>query len=328
MRHELFVICGLSLLSGSVQIFAKDMNAFYRKNDNPSKYKVEAFDLGDFKISGAYPAMTGPTKKKVVKLSSEKKSSSIWIKGVRVDVYGKNMRPEPLALLCHAWITLDDKMTYKTDNEGLLTISEGMAESLFPVGFGMKIENPKDYDIELLAQALNDDPTMHKDLGYRFKITYLEESQSGRELLKPLKQVTLSAVGPAVRFKDGEMCQAEEGSGTGMGVHFVVPPGQHRFSRTYPKGTFSSGERIHFIKVHLHQYGDRVAFHDKTTNTLLWEGAAKHENNIIHSVDSYSSTTGIQVYPDHEYEIIGTYINPTKKNVDGMAVLRMYRASI
>jgi len=294
--------------------------------DNPKKYKTEIFDLDNFKISGAYPAMTGPTKKRIVTLGANKNANYIWVKGVRVDVFSKQKEKEPLALLCHAWITLDDKNNYKTSNEGLLTISEGMGESLFPKGYGMYLENGKDNDIELLAQALNDDPHFKKDLGYRFSITYLEDSGSKPTLLKPLKQISFSAVGPAVKFKDGEMCQAEEGSGVGQAVHFVVPPGKHEFRRTYPKGTFSSGQKIHFIKVHLHQYGQRIALYDRTLNKLLWEGHAHYKKNLIENVDYYSDETGIVTHPDHEYEIIGTYDNPTSKNADGMAVLRMYRS--
>jgi len=325
MKKYRWLLLAMIAASSTVTL-AKNQSPIFKKNDDPKKYKVETFELSDFKISGAYPAMTGPTKKKIIKLGLAKNAKSIWIKGVRVDVFGKDQKEEPLALLCHAWITLDDKSVYQTSNEGLLTISEGMAESLFPEGFGMKIESPSNYDIELLAQALNDDPMMNKNLSYRFKITYLEEANNNRRLLQPLKQISFSAIGPSVRFKDGEMCQAEDGEGVGQSVHFVVPPGKHQFRRTYPKGTFNKGERIHFIKVHLHQYGDQIELLDKTTGKPLWKGVAHHEKNMIHSVDSYSSSEGIETSPDHEYEIIGTYVNPTKKNIDGMAVLRMYRS--
>jgi hypothetical protein len=61
-------------------------------------------------------------------------------------------------------------------------------------------------------------------------------------------------------------------------------------------------------------------------NKLLWEGHAHYKKNLIEDVDYYSDETGIATQSDHEYEIIGTYENPTGKNVDGMAVLRMYRS--
>jgi hypothetical protein len=42
------------------------------------------------------------------------------------------------------------------------------------------------------------------------------------------------------------------------------------------------------------------------------------------SIDSYSSTTGIPVYADHEYELETTYDNPTAGNIDAMAVMRIF----
>ena len=318
-------------------LFFLDISAFGRSgsmnpgrlaHDDPTKYKTESFDLDNFKISGAYPAMTGPTKKRIVTLGASKEAKYIWVKGVSVSVFSKEKKEEPLGLLCHAWITLGDKKNYTTNNEALLTISEGMGQSLFPKGYGMYLENGKDNDIELLAQALNDNPHFNKDLGYRFSVTYLEDKAPKPSLLRPLKQISFSAVGPAVKFKDGEMCQAEDGAGVGQAVHFVVPPGRHDFKRLYPKGTFTQGDRIHFIKVHLHQYGQEMALYDRSANKLLWRGLAHYKKDQIESVDFYSDEKGLIMDPEHEYEIIGTYNNPTSKNVDGMAVLRMYRSSI
>ncbi|MEI6833957.1 MAG: hypothetical protein WCL28_08175 [bacterium] len=298
-----------------------------RKNDQPTKYKTEEFIIDNFRIDGAFPAMTGPTKKKYVTLSTNPKARYIWVKGVGVDVFSDKKKNEPLSLLCHAWITLGDKNTYASGTEGLLTISEGMGESLFPAGYGMYLENKPNNDVELLAQVLNDNPHFKRDLGYRFKITYLEDYSSKPSLLKPLKQTSFSAVGPAVAFKDGEMCQADGAAQNGQSVHFVVPPGRHKFSRIYPKGTFSENTSIHFIKVHLHQYGQNISLIDKTANKVLWTGQAMYSKEHIDSVDFYSNSEGIKVFADHEYEVTSEYWNKTAKIVDGMAVLRMYRAT-
>ena len=137
----------------------------------------------------------------------------------------------------------------------------------------------------------------------------------------------MSAVGPAVQFKDGEMCQADAGTQDGQAVHFLVPPGRHKCSRVYPKGAFSEDTSIHFIKVHLHQYGQSISLVDKTANKVLWQGHAKTEKNQIESVDYYSNSDGIQIFANHDYEIVSEYWNKSTKNADGMAVLRMYRSA-
>ena len=324
------LILAFAFLSICIPAFGRSgaRNPVGPTQDDSAKYKTESFNLDNFQISGAYPAMTGPTKKRIVTLGASKDAKYLWVKGVSVSVFSKEKKEEPLGLLCHAWITLGDKKNYMTNNEALLTISEGMGQSLFPKGYGMYLENGKDNDIELLAQALNDNPHFNKNLGYRFSVTYLEDKASKPSLLKALKQISFSAVGPAVKFKDGEMCQAEDGAGEGQAVHFVVPPGRHDFKRLYPKGTFTQGDRIHFIKVHLHQYGQEIALYDRSANKMLWRGLAHYEKNQIESVDFYSDEKGLSMDPEHEYEIIGTYNNPTSKNVDGMAVLRMYRSAI
>jgi hypothetical protein len=41
-------------------------------------------------------------------------------------------------------------------------------------------------------------------------------------------------------------------------------------------------------------------------------------------VDSYSSTTGIPIHKDREYELTTVYHNPTDAPIDAMAVMRLY----
>lgn len=326
MRSNVAIIALASVLQASVS-FARSAAAgdSFRKNDEPRKYKTEEFIIDSFKLEGAYPAMTGPTKKKYVNLKASVDAKYLWVKGVEVEVFSESKKKEHLSLLCHAWITLGDKSNYAHSNEGLLTISEGMGLSLFPKGYGMYIENSPKNDIELLAQVLNDNPHFKKNLGYKFRITYLEDKSNTPSLLTPLKQFSMSAVGPAVQFKDGEMCQADGNSSEGQAVHFLVPPGRHKFSRIYPKGSFSEDTSIHFIKVHLHQYGQSISLVDKTAKKVLWQGHAKYDKNQIESVDYYSSSEGIKVFANHDYEIVSEYWNKSGKNADGMAVLRMYR---
>ena len=69
-----------------------------------------------------------------------------------------------------------------------------------------------------------------------------------------------------------------------------------------------------------------MALFDKTVNKLVWKGGARNHPERAHivSIDSYSSTTGIPVYADHQYELVTTYNNPTAGNIDAMAVMRIF----
>jgi hypothetical protein len=75
---------------------------------------------------------------------------------------------------------------------------------------------------------------------------------------------------------------------------------------------------------------NRFTKHGRTisdANQRLWQGNAKYEKNQIESVDYYSNSDGIQIFANHDYEVVSEYWNKSTKNADGMAVLRMYRAA-
>jgi len=304
--------------------------SLFETNDNPKLYKTKVVWLENFHVDRDFPAMSGPTKKKIIDLEEHKTPNAFtWIKSVKVDVMGPNKQSEPLALLCHAWVTLKDRSTYSDNQSGLITISEGMGESLFPKGYGMYIQGSSEPNIEILAQALNDDPHFKKDLSYRFTIQYLSNptvDKHGPQLLKPLTQVSAVAVGPKFQVKDGQLCESELDSigNPNLSHHFLVPPGKHEYRQTLAGSMFQRANTLHFIKLHLHQFGESISFFDRTENKLLWSGKAYYKDGHIDRVDSYSSETGIPVFPDHQYEIVSTYNNTSKKNAEGMAVLRMY----
>lgn len=273
--------------------------------------------------------MSGPTKKKVIQLNNDRSIPFTWIKSVKVDIFNSENKNEPLALLCHAWVTLNDRGTYNQNQSGLITISEGMGESLFPKGYGMYIQGSAEPNVEVLAQALNDDPHFKKDLAYRFTIKYLDNPQidkRGPNLLIPLAQVSAAALGPKFQYKEGQLCAEEVSSpdGTPMTVHFLVPPGRHEYKNVIDGGVFQGSKKIHFIKLHLHQFGEEISFYDRTENKLLWTGKAYYKHGHIDRVDSYSSEDGLEVFPDHRYEIVAVYNNTTSKNAEGMGVLRLY----
>jgi hypothetical protein len=249
----------------------------------------------------------------------------VWLKGLAVDVFDRASTPQPLSMLCHAWLTALDAQHRSTSAEaqaGLITISEGMGRFEFPHGFGVPMEPHG--ELELLAQALNADPMRRDSLSYRFTIRYLEEPASGLATLKALHQRTVATLGPKVEFKDGAICDTSS-TPDGRAVHYLVAPGKSQFVNTYPKGFFAAGERLHFIKLHLHRYGRSVSLVDTTTGRAVWTGRATADaHGEIASTESFSSIEGLEVFPDHDYKVVATYDNPTGRNADGMGVLRLY----
>jgi hypothetical protein len=85
-------------------------------------------------------------------------------------------------------------------------------------------------------------------------------------------------------------------------------------------------QTIHFIKLHLHAYGESLALIDKTDGKTLWKGWGESDvaQDALTKTDFYSSTEGLKIKASHQYELVTVYNNTTKHPVDAMAVLRLY----
>ncbi len=291
--------------------------------DHSRFWKEKTININNFKINKTMPAMSGPTKQKTLSLEGSAGTKKMWIKSLSVEVLNQKEQEQPLTYLCHAWMTLKDKNLYGTDPlGGLMTISEGMESFDFPEGFGMAITpNAK---VDLLAQAMNDNPNYNENINYRFKIKYLEEKQDSNLNMKPLKQIPMSVLGPKVEIKDGAICDSSVTT-TGLSAHFLVKPGKTTYENVYAPGFFKNQSKIHFIKLHLHRFGQNVKLIDNTLKKVVWEGKATYnKENQIESTSYFSSKEGITINPTHEYKVVSEYNNPTKDNADGMGVIRLY----
>jgi hypothetical protein len=257
----------------------------------------------------------------VVKLPVSAGPQQLWLKGLQVEVLDQAQKQRPLTSLCHAWLTVVDETHDARAQQGLLTLSEGMGTFAFPKGFGVPVS--ANGDLELLAQALNDEPGMKQTISYRFTIRYLEQPAAAPPLLA-LRQRTVATMGNKLDIKDGAICDASV-DGQGRATHYVVKPGASEYVNDYPKGFFPTKARIHFIKLHLHRFGQSVTLFDVTAGKPVWSGRASYDaKKEIEKTDSYSSVEGLEVFPDHEYRVVAKYVNPLPHNVDGMGVLRLY----
>jgi hypothetical protein len=117
--------------------------------------------------------------------------------------------------------------------------------------------------------------------------------------------------------------------------HWLVPPGRHTYRSGVVRPLFQTpgnpmgirkGTRIHFLRPHLHGYGESVALNDKTTGTTVWKGHAENAKNLRQLVraDFYSDVEGMPLHPDHEYELEIVYNNPTNEPIDAMGALRAF----
>jgi len=109
------------------------------------------------------------------------------------------------------------------------------------------------------------------------------------------------------------------------GPMFYVPPGRHSYSSIIPSQQLSDFT-IHFIKLHLHTYGESLSLVDDTAHKTLWKGLGTTDakTTMLTETDHYSSSTGIRIDPSHVYRLETIYNNPSNHLIDAMAIVRLY----
>ncbi len=294
--------------------------------------RTSVFTLGPLHVDRKYPSMTGPSKTGLVTIGADEKSKNIWIKSFRVDVEGENGESVSSEYLCHSWVVLGKP---QLGDQRLMTVSQGLEEMKFPQGFAIKAENAAN-NASILAQALNNNDDINKNLSYKLTVHYLSDADAQKYALKPLRTVTVAVMAKdtdTAPANSGDICTTQDGmlepmpAGMSSLVHFNVPPGRHEYKspveRTNP---IYMGGTIHYIKLHLHPYGESVTLTDKTAGTTVWHGKTLKDANkaVLTDADFYSGIEGIKIDPAHEYEITTVYNNTSNAVTDAMAVLRLY----
>lgn len=286
--------------------------------------------LGPLHIKDKYISMTGPVVRGNATLEGP-----VWVTGFRVDVVNEKGERESPEYLCHAWVTLGHR--FELADQKTMTISEGLEEMVFPQGFAIRVEDAPG-NLSLLAQALNNNEKVDKNLSYKLTVSYVDDDTAKKQGLRHLRTISV-----AVMAKDAnpegssEICRTQdEAAGVSMMaggkslVHFDVPPGRHAYKSIIPRDSpFYAGGTIHYIKLHLHPYGESITLADKTTGETLWSGKAQMAENgraLLTDTDFYVSAEGLKIDTSHEYEISSVYNNTTDRVTDAMAVLRLYVA--
>ncbi len=297
-----------------------------------SLMRKSTFDLGPVHIDRKYISMTGPVRTDKVSLMPGAAEGKLWVKGFRVDIADDKGAPQSSEYLCHAWLELDKS---GARGQQLLTISEGLDEMTFPDGYAMPVINRTD-NAGLMAQALNNNEGTDKQLTYKLTVSYLDDAAARQLKITPLRGITAAVMAKDANTGSGtEICRAEDGilapppakGETPSIVHFDVPPGRHEYTSIIPRSNeIYQGGAVHYIKLHLHPYGESVSLIDKTTGKTLWTGHVKTGDRrvLLTDVDYYSSAEGFTIDPAHEYAVKTIYNNTTDKLTDAMAVLRVY----
>lgn len=294
--------------------------------------------------------------------AKQSKPELLWITGARVQMVGEDGKtPMPPQLMCHANIDIDSvrwarEMGSNLSLDGrLFTLSQGQLDVTFPEGFGIPILSHVPISLGTQVLNLNSDEfpikvrhrvtidvVRDRDLE-KAMIPLFESGVSGMVSLEGKELVFDQAAEPTSRDKRAgcpgccipgkkavEWEQDQDRHGRKFSGHWIVPPGrQVNKTRVTTMLQVPFETTVHYIAVHLHPYAETLELRDMTTGERVFLSKAKNLKDKtkmgLDHVDFYSNGgKGIKVYPNHEYELISVYNNPSDKDADSMAVMYVY----
>jgi hypothetical protein len=233
------------------------------------------------------------------------------------------------------------------------TLVAGQLSLDFPEGFGIPMLS--DEPIEAYTMILNNDPDFEPfDFRVRTQVDYVLD----RDVDRPMRALGRTGFQNMVYVDAGEgedHDHAAHAESCGLDdddvvrsaakpagpepvvypgeresvMHWMVPPGRHAYRDRHKLAGLPDGlpyVNAHYITAHLHVYGETVEFVDVTEGKTVFTSAATSNEKRTAVVDmtSWSSTEGIPLFLDHEYELISTYNNTTDHEIDAMGVIYIY----
>ena len=288
--------------------------------------KTLEFFVEGFHIRKKYLSMEGPQEKLPVKSALWEAGSAIWVKSMAVEILDEEHEPLSAEFLCHAWLS------YKSPKRsGMMTVSQGTKSVTLPEGFAFVMPNDPETELNLVGMVENNNhEVIDQKAVMKYTIGYYSDEEARRSNLKKLKALNM------VGRPDAPPVHPQHALTPVIKPHhWMVPPGRHTYRSALTRPMHRSpgnslgideGTRIHFMRPHLHGYGESIALNDTTTGKTVWKGHAENAKELrqVISVDIYSDVDGIPLHPDHEYELEIVYDNPTQKPVDAMGALRAF----
>ncbi|MBN8701850.1 MAG: hypothetical protein J0M08_02215 [Bacteroidetes bacterium] len=243
----------------------------------------------------------------------------------------------------------------------IFTLTGGQTEIKLPKGYGVPIASWQ--DLTVTSQALNHNyPNIHLATKQRVKVYYLKDSEldfsmqpvyqqaifvtkqlSGPEgeFAKPPKQfsptspITIGDTSSTISYSacctgrvfDENFNPYKDNYNRTYTGHWNIAPGYEKLTSNITLMLdLKYDTKIRFIGIHAHPYSESLELIDKTENKSLFKGKNKSFSDKIGLayLDSYSDTTGIQLYKTHEYVLISEYNNPQQVTHTAMATMFVY----
>jgi hypothetical protein len=291
--------------------------------------RVRVVETVPMYLDKIYPSMTGPSERLLVD------STGIdWITALKTEVIDAQT-DEAMGgeFICHSQFQIPSGVR-------ILVTATGMDEIRLPPGFGIPVRQifsafpPEIRKMTFLGMLLNN----HEPGINRFgKVRATVEYQTLEDVGDPPSLKKLYVVGAPISVEDLEAYVPPAGSEVsddvtthcvlvnGLTNHWMVPPGPQT-TRTRLNDFIPVDSTVHYVAVHLHNYGRYMRLSNVTTGEVLWQSDVVYEKDRlqIETIPVYSSAEGFPMAAGHEYELEAFYDNTTDHDVDAMAMMYLY----
>lgn len=309
-----------------------------------------------YEVDRIYPSMKGPSGVQEVRLldvATRESDELLWITGFRAEMVGEDgATPMPAQFMCHSNLDFDTRYhnhllghTKPLDGR-LFTLSQGQLALHFPAGFGIPVFASE--PLALTTQVLNMNVP---DARFRVRHKILLDFVRDRDLKQPLRALYEAGVYGLVSLSDHaayydevdpsapqkqSLCLPGRDASTHpesdsfdqqFAGHWVIPPGREiRKTGVTRLLNLPFDTTVHYIAVHLHPFAESLELRDVTTGKSIFRSRARNRRGAIglDHVDSFSSSEGVPLFADHDYELTSVYNNTTDQDQDSMAVMYLY----
>lgn len=267
-------------------------------------------------LDRAFPAMMGPTKGLILPLELPVGSTELWVTGVKIEM--------PPQFLCHSRLGLarvegldpdslkmgreENKHNAKYDIEWFMGNSQGNLENQLPAGFGIKLDTKTVRKPVYTVQLQHEHAKAPASADLKVSLQYFRGEEAQKLGLKPLYGDAFSIVENGRR-------------------HWNVPAGRHLYKtgvKFYAGG--SPTFKLHYIQPHAHAYTDWIELYNITEGRTVWrgKGVTDKKSRSLASIETYSSSEGVELDVAHKYEVRTEYNNTNARPVDAMILLKVY----
>lgn len=310
-----------------------------------------------YSMNRIYKSMEGPSSMQKVSLVKDGEPELLWITGYRTVVVGPDGKtPINQEFMCHNNLDVDLRDTSnliklsRYPSSRTFTLSQGQFSIEFPEGFGLPVmsnevfklstqvlnHNEKGKEIEVRHKVLIDyirDKDLEEPLKplmptNAFVMAALTEDNSVFGILNPDESMEGTTCLPGEHAKSAkEQSIYTDRLGRQFSGHWVVKPGEEtRHTRVTETLRLPYDTTIHYIAIHAHPFAEWMELRDITAgDTIFRTNIEGPKDRIgITNIQEYKSIEGVNVYKDHEYDLVSYYNNTSGVDQDAMATMFIY----